>query len=225
MTNRKKKKNAPPRGGHARRSSARVPPRARRAQPTCAFGGRQSLRRSRTTIARAPPNRARRDDRRSSNLLARRRPCIVHSAKGEPPREFVTFVFTFLPRAPATKTIRRPRRCLRKKNFSERASVVSVASSFEPRVRRVFDTCSKSRRTFARRQSARAPGGVARHAAAASSDIALAWGDTRVASGPRRGSGRGARRGEGTCLCRKVSLSIGPTIARVPVSRPRERDG
>ena len=218
-------------GDLARRSrtkkrSARIPNRnapAAGRQPTCARGRHP---RARAPRSLARPRTGRDDDRRSSHL-ARRRPCIVQKVS-----HLVSYLVTFVPSfryahdetIPDSMNDAKPRRS-RIKKILERASVVSVASSFQPRARRVFDTCSNSRRTFARRQSARAPGGVARHAAAASSDIALAWGDTRVAPGPRRGSGRGARRGEGTCPCRKVSISIGPTIARVPVSRPRERDG
>ena len=72
-------------------------------QPTCAFGGRHSLRRSRTTIARAPPNRARRDDRRSSHLASEK--ATLYCAKGEV--TFVTFV-DYLPSARARdETIRR----------------------------------------------------------------------------------------------------------------------
>ena len=111
-------------------------------------------------------------------------------------------------------------------DFSERATdrVVSVAGSdclVLSGVRQMLEIASSVRVA----PDALARGGVA-HPRPRRPRTPPSRGETRGSLRVRTSARDGGRgRGEGTCLCRKVSLSIGPTIARVPVSRARERDG
>ena len=211
-------------------------PACARSLPARAFGGRHSLRRSRTTIARAPSNRARRDDRRTTHSEG-------HVVVVKLLRSLVVCVRLTRTRGRQEKRKQNRfslRRCTKSRNArptdrrwnraNSRVGRILVKRASASCVLRLFDKCVKPLRPFARRQSARAPGGL--HDPRPRSPWTPpsswpSWGDARVAPDRRRGSGRGARtRRRNLSVPKGISLDRSdPTIARVPVSRPRERDG
>ena len=203
MSANNEKRNAPPRGEEARRVTARPLPARVERGPRARSAVAQPPSLARSVRSRAPEPG---ETRRPSELSYIRRRCTYHLRERR--RNLSLFDSFLMPSDFA--------------EFSERAthSVVSVAGSNSlvfSGVRQMLEIASSVRVA----PDALAPGGVARPAAAPSSDTALTRGDARIAPGPNVGSGRGARtRRKNLPVPKGISLDRSDDRARPGVPRP-----